>query len=297
MAGDWFKFYEDTIHDPKLLKLSDALYRAWTVLLCFASKNGGTLPPADDIATALREKPAKVAEWISKLKVAGLFDHVDGKFIPHNWEGRQYKVADPTAAERMSRYRKRKGGNVTERNVTTVTAVTELRLEEEVEIEEEKIADAVDARKAPLISAEAISLTEKLLVIAGHDLKFWPPGWCGAPMRVQTWLAQGWQPEIIMAAVTSAAARKRGPPANSVNFFENAVAEEVARQAAPLPTIEIRQAEKLVTHGPSHNDRNAHSLVASIKRELDELEREESADPALTVGPLQLLSDRSVRRS
>lgn len=142
MAGDWFKFYEDTIHDPKLLKLSDALYRAWTVLLCFASKNGGSLPPADDIATALREKPAKVAEWISKLKVAGLFDHVDGKFIPHNWEGRQYKVTDPTAATRMQRYRKRKSGTVTDATVTTVTTVTALRLEEEVEVEEEKNSEA-----------------------------------------------------------------------------------------------------------------------------------------------------------
>jgi hypothetical protein len=142
MAGDWFKFYEDTIHDPKLLKLSDALYRAWTVLLCFASKNGGTLPPAEDIAIALREKPAKVGEWISKLKLAGLFDQVDGKFIPHNWEGRQYKVADPTAADRMQRYRKRKGGTVTDRNVTPVTDVTELRLEVEVEKEVEKNSEA-----------------------------------------------------------------------------------------------------------------------------------------------------------
>jgi hypothetical protein len=145
MAGDWFKFYEDTIHDPKLLKLSDALYRSWTVLLCFASKNGGTLPPAEDIAIALREKPAKVGEWISKLKLAGLFDQVDGKFIPHNWEGRQYKVSDPTAADRMQRYRKRKGGTVTDRNVTPVTGVTELRLEEEVELDKNSEANASGA--------------------------------------------------------------------------------------------------------------------------------------------------------
>lgn len=137
MSGDWFKFYEDSIHNAKLLKLSDALYRAWTILLCFASRNGGSLPPAEDIATTLREKPAKVAEWITKLKAAGLFELVDGKFIPHDWEERQYKVKDATAATRMQRYRERKGKTVTDRNVTPVTGVTPLRLEEEVEREVE----------------------------------------------------------------------------------------------------------------------------------------------------------------
>lgn len=134
MAEDWFKFYENSIHDTKLLKLSDALYRSWTILLCFASKNGGALPTAVEIASELRIKPAKVAEWITKLKATGLFDiHSDGRFIPHNWEHRQYKVSDPTAAARMQRYRKRKGGTVTEGDVTTVTTVTGLRLEEEVD--------------------------------------------------------------------------------------------------------------------------------------------------------------------
>jgi hypothetical protein len=143
MSGDWFKFYEDSVHNSKLLKLSDALYRAWTILLCFASKNGGYLPPAEDIATTLREKPAKVAEWITKLKAAGLFDLVDGKFIPHDWEERQYKVKDATAATRMQRYRARKGKSVTDRNVTPVTTVTPLRLEEEVdrEVEREKSSE------------------------------------------------------------------------------------------------------------------------------------------------------------
>lgn len=145
MSGDWFKFYEDSIHNAKLLKLSDALYRAWTILLCFASKNGGSLPPAGDIATTLREKPAKVAEWITKLNAAGLFDLVEGKFIPHDWEERQYKVKDATAATRMQRYRDRKGKTVTDRNVTVVTSVTPLRLEEEVEreVEPEKNSEPI----------------------------------------------------------------------------------------------------------------------------------------------------------
>lgn len=131
-------------------------------------------------------------------------------------------------------------------------------------------ADAVP--RGALVGPEAMVLSEKLLVIAGHDPKFWPPGWCGAPMRVQTWLTQGWKPEIIVAAVKGAAARKRGPPANSVQFFENAIAEEVARQATPLPTVEVREANQLtVTHGTA---KTGGSILAAIDRQLAELSQE-----------------------
>jgi len=106
---------------------------------------------------------------------------------------------------------------------------------------------ADDAREPP---SPSFTLAEKLLVIAGHSPEFWPPGWCGAPHRVATWLAQGWQADIIIAAVTAAAARKHGAPANSVQFFENAIAEEHARQAAPLPKVDIREAQTItVKHG------------------------------------------------
>lgn len=131
---------------------------------------------------------------------------------------------------------------------TTVRTESEPETDHERTKEEELnniIDDAVAAPRGGLVTPEAIALTEKLLVIAGHSTNFWPPGWCGAPMRVQTWLTQGWDPGIIVATVTGVAARKRGPPANSVQFFENAIAEEIARQAAPLPVVEVKSADKL----------------------------------------------------
>ncbi|WP_139372879.1 hypothetical protein [Nitrobacter vulgaris] len=83
------------------------------------------------------------------------------------------------------------------------------------------------------------------MVIAGHDLRFVPPGWCGAAMRVQTWLADGWFSEIIIAATSAAARRKRGTSANSVQFFERPLRRRL-RQAAPLPRVAIRQPETLM---------------------------------------------------
>ena len=35
----WFRFYDDAINDPKVLKLSDRMHRVWIGLLCIASKN------------------------------------------------------------------------------------------------------------------------------------------------------------------------------------------------------------------------------------------------------------------
>ena len=93
--------------------------------------------------------------------------------------------------------------------------------------------------KRLLISDEAHKLAERLLVIAGHNPDFWPPGWLGAPLRVQGWLDQGWQPEIIEVAVKAGVARKPGQLAGSVQYFQRSIAEAQARQAAPLPERKI----------------------------------------------------------
>lgn len=151
--------------------------------------------------------------------------------------------------------------------------------------------DAIAREPSPgICGKEAADLAERLLVIAGHDAKFWPPGWCGAPLTVKKWLDAGWKPEIILAAVTGAAGKKRGDPANSIQYFEKAIAAEHAAQAAPLPVIEIRQPEKLtVTNGPSQS-RSGSSLIAALDRRIAEAELEEVADPALSAHPVRRLS-------
>ncbi len=146
------------------------------------------------------------------------------------------------------------------------------------EIEITKVADEGDGGSStaevvkPLVSREARDLADELLVIAGHQVEFVPPGWCGAAMRVQAWLSSGWSAEVIKIAVTAAAARKRGPPANSVQFFENAIAEEVARQAAPVPVVthsrsETVYARRTQAHRPSLVGALDASLAAARERE------------------------------
>lgn len=134
----WWRAYEEAATDPKLQLLNDGLFRAWFNIMCIASKHKGQLPPLAHVAYTLQIKPDRAAQIITQLCGAGLLDKTETGFIPHNWNGRQYKsdVTDPTAAERMKRYR---DGKRNDRNTT----VTSLRPETETETETEQTLPTV----------------------------------------------------------------------------------------------------------------------------------------------------------
>lgn len=159
----WFRFYEDSINDPKILKLSDRLYRFWVGILCVASKYNGELPARDDVALHLRMKPEKVEEAVNELMAAGLVDEENGVLFPHNWRGRQYKgdVTDPTNAQRQKRYRER------HRNVVSngVTSVITKRPETETDKDAADAAPEVDLfrRGREVLGKDSGGLIAKLL--------------------------------------------------------------------------------------------------------------------------------------
>jgi hypothetical protein len=113
----WFRFYDDALNDPKILKLSDKLHRVWVGILCVASKNDGKLPPLDDMALMIRMKPEKLAEALKSLMIAGLIDEDEEILSPHNWNARQFK--SDVSTERVKRFRKRP------RNVSVTSPDTE----------------------------------------------------------------------------------------------------------------------------------------------------------------------------
>lgn len=156
----WFRLYDDTINDPKILKLPEVLRWYWIALLCVASKCGGNLPPLDDIAIQLRVTQAKATEVLASLVKAGLLDRTETGFVPHNWHGRQYKSdRDDTAAKRAKKYRDaRRDGNASvtcdatrdghtgvTRDVTQTSRPPETETETEAETDSEAIASGADA--------------------------------------------------------------------------------------------------------------------------------------------------------
>jgi uncharacterized protein YdaU (DUF1376 family) len=265
--------------------LTTTQHGAYLLLMMHYWRKHG-LPDDDKQLAAIAKLPLRI--WLDTKETLQAFFH-DG-WVHKRIEGElaRRKEVSNKRAEAGSRGGKCKADDKQLLPVCSDFASSLLKQNGSMTQSQSPIAVADDALARP---SAAFELAEKLLVIAGHSPEFWPPGWCGAPQRVETWLSQGWKPEIIIAAVTAAAAKKRGSPANSVQFFENAIAEEHARQAAPLPKVEIREASTItVTHG-THHDRSANSLTASIRRELAELERQEAADLALPTGAVRLLSN------
>jgi hypothetical protein len=106
----WFRFYSEALDDPKVQKLDPPTFKAWVNLLCLANRNGGFLPPAEDVAFALRIDPNGAITLLERLLNATLIDKVNGgangyRYAPHGWAERQYK--SDTSTDRVKRFRQR----------------------------------------------------------------------------------------------------------------------------------------------------------------------------------------------
>ena len=102
----WFRFYDDSINDPKVLRMSPEMRWHWVAMLSIASKNDGRLPSVEDVALMLRTTVSQAQEIIDDLVARVLLDEArDGTLTPHNWRKRQYK--SDVSTDRVKRFRKR----------------------------------------------------------------------------------------------------------------------------------------------------------------------------------------------
>lgn len=139
----WFRMYDAVLDDPKVQKLEPRLFKHWVNLLCVASRNSGTIPPAD-AAFALRLTDRETAKVMQSLVSGGLIDN-DGLMKPHNWDERQFKHDNST--ERVKRFRQReaKRDETVSRNASATVDVT--APETETEAEREKPEAKASAKK------------------------------------------------------------------------------------------------------------------------------------------------------
>lgn len=104
----WFRMYDEVLDDPKVQGLSPEDFRGWVNLLCLTNKNGGRLPPIEDISFCLRLPIIDAGSLVDRLRIASLIDTVKGgtngsAIAPHGWSKRQYKSDGST--ERVKRFR------------------------------------------------------------------------------------------------------------------------------------------------------------------------------------------------
>src|SRR6187399_3170016 len=103
---EWFRFYHDVVNDPKVQRLTPALFKHWVNCICLASSNDnrGTIPPVADVAFALRIKPGAAQAIIDNLISEGLFDRAENGVVSvHGWEQRQRQSDD--VASRVRKHR------------------------------------------------------------------------------------------------------------------------------------------------------------------------------------------------
>jgi hypothetical protein len=263
----WFRVDDGLVDDPKVQQLPDRLFRAVINLWCITSQGGGNLPPIEQIAFKLRVSATHARTLLAELQARGLIDEDERGTRPHNWNGRQFR--SDTSTERVKRFRQR------QRNVSETANETKPETPPDTETDTDDDADDAHARgNGGLISQTAMDLTAQIAAIVGYPTPDdWPPGWCGAPYRVQIMLDGGWRREIILASTREVMGRRGGTdPPSSIKYFEKAFAQAHAEHAQPLPTVTVKPGEVIhETHRAPRRHRSA--ITEALERQLERYQR------------------------
>lgn len=197
--GRWFRFYEETLNNPKAQALDPAIFKGWVNLLAIASMHNGDLPPIHNVAFLLRMSDDDALQLVNTLVHADMIDRLDdGTLRPHDWEEHQYKSIDRTSTERSRRQRQREreakgkkpNGDARDdrpsRPATTVsgTPSEQSRTETEAEADDEKPLHPA----AALLDIFGVKLTSdpKYLNWPGEIFK-----WCQSGGKVSDLLTAG----------------------------------------------------------------------------------------------------------
>ncbi len=126
MARSWIRLYVDVPNDPKVQLLPDRVFRFWVNCLCVAGRHpDGLLPPASELAFALRLDERDVERYTHSLVGNGLLEPFGGGTRPHNWGKFQYEQS--TSTQRMRRLREKRDKSDASHVTSHVTKVTDTR--------------------------------------------------------------------------------------------------------------------------------------------------------------------------
>jgi hypothetical protein len=187
----WFRFYPETLRNPKVLSLSDKEFRLWVRLLCVAAENDGFLGPLDELKLVLSTRLDHLSTGVERLISAGLIDPLTHGYKPHSWDKFQYK--SDTSTERVKKHRAK-------RSVSETAPDTETDTEEA-----EANASGTVVPFAPVdLKAEVFRSAVALLERTGT------PERKGRPM-IGRWLKDYGEAEVL-AVLTDATARAIAAP-------------------------------------------------------------------------------------
>jgi hypothetical protein len=282
------KFYpSDWRADPALRSCTIAARGLWVEMLALMHEaepygslliNGARIDKKR-LATLTGIKESECAVLLLELEGFGVFSRDDDGTI---YSRRMRRDAAKAIKDKENG---KKGGNPTVKGGVNPRVNGEVKAQKpEATAKEDRIADA----GASQFTEGSKALTAALWNAVGIESKLQvPPELAGTDWRAIEWERAGWTVDLI-----DTEARRIGP-GKPLSYYEKCFATSFAKRQAPLPVVEIREAEKLtVTHGTS---RPANSVLAAIDRRLAALKEEDGADPAVPEGAILRLSSGPIR--
>jgi len=126
----WIKLYHEIIDDPKMGKLSDALWRRCIELFLIAGEydSGGQLPSLDNIAWKLRSNAELLEAELNDLARVGITNLVNGTWEITKFEERQarpYSMEPAAVRQRAYRAKIKEEEKITEKD-TDIDIDTEM---------------------------------------------------------------------------------------------------------------------------------------------------------------------------
>lgn len=131
----WIRLYTDLIHHPKILRLTDRLFRLWVLVILSCSDDNGVLTPLEDLAITLRMSPRVLADGLASLCERRLIDATESGYVVHNWASKQYESDSSTARVQAYRERFRNVSHVEPQTVTETPPDTDTESDTDTDTE------------------------------------------------------------------------------------------------------------------------------------------------------------------
>jgi hypothetical protein len=234
------KFYpSDWRADPALRSCTIAARGLWVEMLALMHESepygslliNGARIDKKRLATLTGIKESECAVLLLELEGFGVFSRDDDGTI---YSRRMRRDAAKAVKDKENG---KKGGNPTVKGGVNPKVNGEVKAQKpEAITKEDRIGDAGASAFTEGSKALALSLWKAL----GHESSLSiPPELAGADWRAIEWERAGWTVDLI-----DAEARRVGP-GKPLTYYEKVFATSFAKRQAPLPVVEIREAEKL----------------------------------------------------
>jgi DNA-binding Lrp family transcriptional regulator len=174
---EWFRFYAETLDNPKVQQLPGDAVKGWLNLLCLANSGDGVLPPLRTIAFRLRISEEEALRLLEQLMDEGLIDQREGYLEMHDWN--EFQRSGDDSAPRARRYRENQKSKLISQATGETRAKVDVTLpsrdasrdrhaletEQSRAETEENREETISAPQAPLKSSHRPKLSEAQLRI------------------------------------------------------------------------------------------------------------------------------------